>query len=245
MQTEYAKYLLEKTRKDYDLVSREFSRTREKPWPELGFLFRDVEKGEQVLDLGCGNGRYFDFLKDKDVKYQGVDFSKALIDLAKEKYPQADFLAADAFNLPFSDNFFDKIYSIAVFHHIPSTELRLEFLKEAKRVLKPGGKIILTVWKFGSGKRSFLMAKNFFLKLFGLSNLDPGDALEPWFEKGERYYHLFSKEELAYSAKRAGFKIKEAGVVRSEKGFRQNIYFIAQKPAASIDYVVDNLGKKH
>lgn len=230
MDKDYAEYLLKKTIQDYNLIAKDFARTREKPWPEIKFLFDDyLIPGERVLDLGCGNGRFFEFFRGKNIDYFGVDSSESLIAIAKNKYPEARFQVVDALNLPFPNDYFDKVYSIAVLHHIPSDELRSQFLREAKRVLKPGGFFIITCWKFYRPKELFLIFKFTILKILGLSRLDFGDIFEPWGKKIKRYYHCFSKKELMALAKKAGFKIRNVGIVKNERGNRQNIYFIAEK----------------
>jgi len=214
-------------RDDYNLISEDFSRTRQNPWPETKFLFDNIKRGNKILDLGCGNGRFYQFLKDKDIDYIGIDSSLRLIEKAKERYPDVDFRAADALNLPFSDNSFDKVFSIAVLHHIPSKEFRLKFLREAKRVLKNKGTLILTVWKLRRKEEWLLFFKYTFLKLIDKSKLDFKDILKPWGNKTLRYYHWFSERELIKLVKKEGFKIKEVGIVKNKKGNRQNIYLIA------------------
>jgi len=226
MDKNYAKYLINKTCSDYNLIAEDFSRTRERIWEEIGFLFT-VKSGEKVLDLGCGNARYYQLLKNAD--YIGVDNSKELIKIAKQKYPKVNFFVQDALNLSFENNFFDKIFNIAVLHHIPSQGLRLQFLKEAKRVLRPGGKLTLTVWKFHQKKERPLLIKYTILKIIGRSKLDFKDILEPWADKTERYYHWFSQRELKRLVKKAGFKIEKSGITKNSKGTRQNIYLIAEK----------------
>jgi len=231
MDQNYAQYLLAKTREDYNLIAEEFSSKRQEPWPEIKFLFNDeLAFGDRVLDLGCGNGRFFEFCKDKNVDYLGIDSSEKLIGIAQKSHPQAKFQVADALSLPFPDNHFDKVYSIAVLHHIPSAELRLQFLEEAKRVLRPDGLLISTVWKFSQVKMRFLLFKFTILKLLGLSRLDLGDVLDPWGKTEiKRYYHRFSKKELIDLTKKAGFKMKKLGLVKNEKGNRQNIYLVTWK----------------
>jgi len=232
MDSSYAKYLLEKTRQDYNLIAQDFARTRREIWEETKFLFKDyLVPAERVLDLGCGNGRWFPLFQEKKADYIGVDNSEKLIKIAKERYPQAKFQVADALNLPLPNNFFDKIYSIAVLHQVPSEEFRFQFLKEAKRVLKPGGLLILTVWKIHQRKELFLLFKYTISKLIGQSKLDFKDILIPWGKKIERYYHCFSKEELISLVKRADFNIRTAGFVKNRRGNRQNIYLVAQKPS--------------
>ncbi len=230
MDKKYAKYLLEKTHQDYNQIADDFSRTRNYIWEELGFFREYALRGDKVLDLGCGNGRLYELLKEKSVDYYGIDNSEKLIEIAKIRYPKVKFLVADALNLPFPDSFFDKVFSIAVLHHIPSEELRLKFLEEIKRVLKPEGFLIITLWKFHASKDLYLISKYAILKLFGKSKLDWKDFFEPWGKKTERYYHCFSKKESACLLRKAGFKIKKCDIVRNRRGNRQNIYLIAQKP---------------
>jgi len=230
MKQEYADYLIKKTRDDYNLISGDFSRTRNRLWEEISFLFQNKDN-EKVLDSGCGNGRYYELLKNTD--YTGTDNSKELIELAKNKYPEANFLVADSLSLPFADNSFNQVYSIAVLHRIPSKEYRLQFFKEAQRVLKDKGRLVVTVWslpiKQYNKKNIFLLLKYTFLKIIGFSKLDFGDVLEPWGKETEKYYHWFSKRELEKLAKRAGFKIEESGFIRNDRKTRQNIYLIAEK----------------
>jgi len=165
MDLDYAKQLLEKTKNDYNLIAEDFSRTRESIWGEIRFLLDDyLVSGEKVLDLGCGNGRYFPVFKEKRVDYSGIDNSERLINLAKKKYSDGKFQLGDALNIPFPNNNFDRVYNIAVLHHIPSKELRILALKESKRVLKTGGLLILTVWHFHKLEARFLLFKYSILK---------------------------------------------------------------------------------
>ncbi|KPJ71692.1 hypothetical protein AMJ50_00970 [Parcubacteria bacterium DG_74_3] len=231
MEPSYAKYLLGKIRQDYSLIAKDFSRTRKEAWKELEFLFdKYLITGEKVLDLGCGNGRWFLLFQERGVDYVGVDNSEELIGIANIKYPQAKFQIAEALNLPFPNNFFDKVYSIAVLHQIPSEEFRLRFLNEAKRVLKPGGFLILTVWKVHQKREITLLFKYTILKLIGKSKLDFKDIFEPWGKETKRYYHCFSKKELVHLVKKVNLEIKTGGLVKNQKGNRQNIYLVAEKP---------------
>lgn len=177
---------------------------------------------------GCGNGRYFPFFKEKKVNYFGIDNSKELIKIAKEKFPEAKLEKGDALNLPFVDNFFDKVYSIALLHHLPSKEFRLQFLSEVKRVLKPQGLVVLTVWKFWTIESYLLILKYTILKLIGRSKLDWKDFFEPWGKKVKRYYHWFSEKEMVDLLKKSGFKVKRSGLVKNIRGNRRNIYIVAE-----------------
>ena len=101
----------------------------------------------RALEIGCGPGRLMRPLARHFVEIHGVDVSDEMIALAKEKLrdtPNAFPHVGDGSTLPqFEDNFFDFIYSYAVFQHIPSREVVNQYLKEIARVLKPGGLVRL------------------------------------------------------------------------------------------------------
>lgn len=203
-------------------------------WEELIPLAKYVQAGEKILDLGCGNGRLFAMLKEKNIEYLGVDSSDKMINIAREKHGPAGakFLTVEALELPFPESYFQKIFSVAVLHHIPSEEFRLKFLSEIKRVLKPRGLLILTVWNLR--KNYWLLFKYTILKFIGKSKLDSGDVLWPWKNSEgktviERYIHCFARRELEKLAEKAGFKIEEAGFLDRGKSKKANIYLIAEK----------------
>jgi len=227
---DFAKFILEKTKENYNLIAKEFSATRKEIWEELKFLFEDLKEGEKVLDLGCGNGRWYRVFKEKRVDYFGIDNSEKLIEIAKENFPEAKFFVGDALSLPFQDNFFDKVYSIALLHHIPSEDFRIKVLKETKRVLKPGGILILTCWKIHGLREILALLKYTFLKIIGKSKLDFKDFFVPWGKQTLRYYHFFTQRELENLLRKVGFEILDSGMVKNKRGNRQNYYIISQKP---------------
>ena len=229
MDQDYAQYLLKKTIENYNLTAEDFSRTRRYVWPGFESLAQYAEPNDKVLDLGCGNGRLLDLLRDKKINYIGVDNSAALITLAQKRYPAADFRIGDALKISFASNYFDKIYSVAVLHHIPSEELRLEFLEEVKRVLRPGGLLILTVWNLWQWRSFKYNLKYITLKILGLSKLDFKDIFVPWAKTRQRYFHCFSQKELKRLVERAGLKVGELGILESAEKKGNNIYIIVQK----------------
>lgn len=223
-----AKQLINKTKADYNGISDSFSESRSELWPELEELKKHIEDKERILDLGCGNGRLYEIFKDKNINYVGADFSENLIKVAREKYGDC-FKVADILSLPFSDNYFDSVWAIAVLHHIPSKELRLKALIETKRILKPGGKAIFTCWNLYQFSYFKLLLKFFLRKIFGKSKLDFKDLFVPWKNSGiERYYHAFTKRELEKIFVSAGFEIEESKYLRRNNK-KTNMLIIGRK----------------
>lgn len=233
MNEKYAAYLLEKTKDDYNTIADHYAGTRSFISPDLKKVGSYASDNEKVLDLGCANGRLIEIFKGRKIDFFGVDFSDKLIDLAKNKYPSACFKTADALDLPFPNNYFDKVYSISVLHHIPSQDKRIKYLKESYRVLKPGGWLILRVWNFWQKKEGWKLFFNYaLLKLAGRSKMDFYDILLPWKNSQgqtivERYFHCFTKRRLARLAKQAGFSLKKKYI--EGQGRQSNIYIIAEK----------------
>lgn len=220
----------------YDEVAKDYVRTRKEFSPVFkNWLLSYLKTGEKILDWGCAHGYLLEILPP--VEYYGVDLSEQFLKIAQEKYPQGKFyLLKSPFKLPFPDNFFDKIVALSVFHHIPSKKFRLLFLKEAKRVLKNNGLLILTVWnlqpffllKQKQFKRLLIFVKYLLLKILTFSPLDFKDIFLPFFNK-RRYLHCFSQKELQKLAREAGFKVIEKGIIfKKETKKEGEIFLIAQ-----------------
>jgi len=240
MKEDFANYLLLKTKNDYNLIAKDFASKRSFKAPEvmkeLIFRYLKPNKNEKLLDWGCGHGRYYEILKDFD--YYGLDVSENLIEIAKNKYPEAKFFVLPSFlQLPYEDNFFNHLICIDTLHHIPSKKYRELFIKEAYRVLKDNGFFILTVWNLNffhllrakKLERVWLIIKAFFKKIFGLSPLDLKDVLIPWANQCDRYVHRFSKKELEKLVKNAGFQIVESGVLKRSDTGEKDFFVVAQK----------------
>ncbi|OGZ39743.1 MAG: hypothetical protein A3B04_01740 [Candidatus Portnoybacteria bacterium RIFCSPLOWO2_02_FULL_39_11] len=226
-----AKKIMELNKHFYNLLAEDFSRTRANIWEEFKSLGEYWQDRDQVLDLGCGNGRFYDLVcrPGKNIKYFGVDNSERLIAMAKQNYPQGQFILNDGLELPFGDEFFDKVLCIAVLHHLPGYDLRREFLRQARRVLKKDGLLVLTTWFAAPGKRRWRnLLKYSWLKIIGRSKLDWGDFYEPWGNKGVRYFHNFSAKEMRNLLEDVGFKIESIGFLTRKSG-EKNLVVVARK----------------
>jgi tRNA (uracil-5-)-methyltransferase TRM9 len=198
--------ILTKIEQGYDLIADKFSSTRSFWWRDLEFVKDYVRSTDKVLDFGCGNGRLAGLLKDQYKEFVGVDISQKLINIAKQRYSneKTEFIKIDSRfeKLPFGDNFFDVVFSIAVFHHFPSREYTLKIAKELQRVMKPGGRIIMSVWNLWQEQ---------YLKYHKKSKKEWIDAEIP-FKSGEkifhRYHHPFQEGELKKLLEKSGFEIQ-------------------------------------
>ncbi len=204
--------LLKVVQNNYQTIAQDFNVTRHKEiWLEIRRVAAGVKSGDRILDLGCGNGRLLEALKEKQIEYLGIDNSPELIKLAQENYPNR-FLVHDIVELKqLVDNNFDYIFCLAVLQHIPSTALKVEVLREIKKKLKPNGQIIISNWNLWQGKHRKLVYKAYFKKIIGRSSLGWGDILFFWKnsageEISQRYYHAFTKKELMQLAKKAGLE---------------------------------------
>ena len=103
----------------------------------------EKEEYEDLLDCGCGTGPMISLLYEKDSskKYTGLDITPRMIEVAKNKKLEGvNWVVGDCENLPFEENSFDAIICSNSFHHYPNPE---KFFESAKRVLRPGGRLIL------------------------------------------------------------------------------------------------------
>jgi ubiquinone/menaquinone biosynthesis C-methylase UbiE len=216
MHKSLAKQLIKTNEKSYDFIAEDFAHTRAHPWQEMKDFMPFIKEGAAVLDIGCGSGRTFDLLEEKKVQFTGTDISEGMLEHCKKKYEDnvlnPVFEKADAADLPYDDNAFDVVTGIAVLHHLPSYELRKKALEEMKRVVKPGGYILLTNWNLWQLKYAKRVLQFGFKQLFTEDRYDFGDVMIPWVTKTavvKRYYHAFTLSSLKRLAENADLELIE------------------------------------
>ena len=163
----------------YDKIAEHFSETRFSVWPNVSKFLRAVEPCSLILDNGCGNGKN---CNRNDCVFVGTDTCKRFLEISGEKPEIIDTIAMNSKMLSFRDDSFDYILCIAVIHHIYLDSDRIKAISEIARVLRTGGKALISVW-----------SKH--------KHYDYGDNIIPWNnqKKGEivdRYYHLFKKDDI-------------------------------------------------
>jgi len=190
---------------------------------------RDLDKlairwnGAKLLNIGCGHGA--DFLPFAGgCELFGVDFSVEMLKQAQryqEKHRfHADLAVADVRCLPFTEGSFDCAIAVAVYHHISGRPARRDAFKELKRVLKPGGEAYVTVWNKWQ-PRFWVRGK---------------DTVVPWRLREhvvERYYHVYSYNELRRDLEAAGLVLLKLGPEASYRGlipaFSRNVTALVSK----------------
>jgi SAM-dependent methyltransferase len=94
-----------------------------------------------ALDAACGSGRYSTYLAARGHEVTGVDRSEAMLDLAREKLPDATFRTGDLTALPVADQSFDIVVCALALVHLPQVAPAME---EFARVLRPGGHLVVS-----------------------------------------------------------------------------------------------------
>lgn len=169
--------------KNFNVIDKTIAKMR------LGKVSKFVDKGDVVLDFGCGYQAFFlKSISNLISKGWGVDYE------VEEDHSLSNLKLMN-FNyqgtLPFEDKKFDKIFLLAVYEHIP-LESTVSLLVELKRVLKDNGKIVLTIpTPKGKPVMEFLA-----FKLGVISRAEIADH--------KKYY---SKEDIQSDAAKAGLSL--------------------------------------
>ncbi|HKM34835.1 MAG TPA: class I SAM-dependent methyltransferase [Lachnospiraceae bacterium] len=129
------------------------------------------EGARSILDLGCGIGRHSVYFAQKGFKVTGVDLSKEAVSYTKnmriENHVDFACRVADMKHLPFTNDAFDRVFSYHVISHA-DTEGVQEVIDEITRVLKPEGKVFVTL----CSKEHFAFAENLY------PHIDPNTVLK-------------------------------------------------------------------
>lgn len=166
---------------------------------ELNLL--DLSQGITVLDVGMGRGELLFHCARKGAIVFGVDYSQDAVAIAREtmrQFPQADLRIADCRHLPFDDCYFDRVVSGDVIEHL-CFEDGVVMLKEMRRVLRPGGFLLVHTTPNTFFTRVIFPLGKYFLKLINRQMVEDIDyairAISPKFHIHE--YNLFSLKKAA------------------------------------------------
>jgi len=108
--------------------------------PPMRALIGSISPGV-ALDAACGTGRYSTYLAERGHQVIGIDESEAMLDIARQKLPTADFRCGDLAALPLPDNSVDAVVCALALVHVPDVSTAL---REFARVLRPGRRLIIS-----------------------------------------------------------------------------------------------------
>jgi alkylated DNA repair protein alkB family protein 8 len=186
----------------YDKIAPHFSHTRYKMWPKVADFVSRQTQGSFLMDTGCGNGK--NLMSASHLVRFASDRSMPFCEMARSN-GKCDVIQSDIakdIGKAFRPSLFDAVIAIAVIHHIPNLEGRINALREIHRLLKNGGRALIYVWameqKKGTiGARTFESQDIYVPWNLQSKYLKPDEGVpEGHIVPLKRYYHVFTEDEF-------------------------------------------------
>ncbi len=178
----------------YKTIQTDFSKTRQSAWRGWETIVKTITqnftqtKNISVLDIGCGNGRFYEFLNKKlPIKYTGVDNNEYMLNEAKTKFPDGKWELLDIFNnLESIENKFNLVVVFGITHHLPGKSFRENWFNQLNKLVNNNGILVLTFWN--------VLEQN----SIKAENLEENDYFVGWnnLENVHRYCHHYDEKEL-------------------------------------------------
>lgn len=131
-------------------------------------LTRHLPRDAVILDYGCGQGRLAGELIELGyVNVLGIDSSTEMIRIARERVPDAGFAENHGERLPCGDASIDAVLMFAVLTCIPSDDAQKNLLREFKRILRPGGLLLISDYPLQTDERNLRRYAQFAAELGG------------------------------------------------------------------------------
>ena len=236
----------------YQLTATEFSKTRSfywQGWKNLLPFIQPLAKEKtpfKVLDVGCGNGRFGEFLFrqkiSKKLIYHGLDNSQELLNFAQQRLEPLKFekefmtidLVESLLHQTLSEEIPYKKYHLTtlfgVLHHIPSQKLRQELVQLLGNSLVSGGFLVLTAWRFLNEKRFEKKQIHSSIVQIDPEELEKNDYILDW-QQGRtayRYCHYTDEQEMKKLITNSGLKLVQE-YVADGKSENLNHYVVLRK----------------
>jgi ubiquinone/menaquinone biosynthesis C-methylase UbiE len=176
---------------------------------EAEFLFWKVRSDDDVLDMGCGTGRFTVPLAERVRSVAGLDMSPMMLDAARKKLADrgltADLREGNMAHLPFDDASFDVVISMLALMHVPRQD-RQQVFREVSRVLRPGGRLLIGV------KNSVFerMCRSDRFATVDITDVESEELIFTCTRSGEDMvapWHSFSPDELTSLSALAGLTV--------------------------------------
>lgn len=203
-----ARRLVAINRTFYQRFYAAFDETRTRAWPGwrrvLDTVCQPSPQKWEVLDLGCGNGRWAGFLLEQalaPLSYEGWDDCRPLLARAEARFieqPDVRFRRVDLLAPPWPEAAVDLVGAFGLLHHVPSFERRRETLCAALACLRPGGYLAICFWQFAPRGQPRVATAPWSAIGMDADRLDPGDHLVRWRRGGDglRYCHHTEPDEV-------------------------------------------------
>lgn len=180
----------------YKKHSQSFSSSRDMNfWKGFEVCKKFIKPDYSILDLGCGNARFLQFLKTENVlfrSYFGVDSEKSFISENKRKFPEGNFQTQDILDY---ENFKsipsnDFVCIFGVTHHIPDKDFRVKWFSNLKELVNQNGFMVVSFWNFNTEKSIPFEPKEYVSQ--------KGDYFLGWKQDFSevRFCHQYDKNEL-------------------------------------------------
>ena len=125
---------------EYDCLAKEYASHRRAHPEVLKHLISLCSSDSRVLEVGCGSANYISAIcRAVGCRCYGIDPSREMLRIAREAAPGVELSLGKAERLDFGVAFFDVVFSVDVIHHVQHI---CEYFRQAKAVLKPGGRFV-------------------------------------------------------------------------------------------------------
>jgi len=124
----------------YDKIAEPYAKEFSKPSGHINEFLALLPKNAKILDVGCGVGVDSGYMVSEGFEVIGVDLSKEMLKLGKQKFPKIEFRHGDIRKLDFPPNSFDGILASCSLIHIPKKDVPA-LIKKFHQILKKDGAI--------------------------------------------------------------------------------------------------------
>ncbi|MCF7906545.1 class I SAM-dependent methyltransferase [Patescibacteria group bacterium] len=186
----------------YDKIAKPYAKEFSNPSEYLEEFFDLIPKNAKILDVGCGVGVDSGFVNSKGFEVIGLDLSKEMLNLARQKFPQIDFREQDIRKLDFPPESFDGIIASCSLIHIPKQDVPT-LIEKFQQILKKDGVIYIAL-QGGKSEEIFIdepfkLDEKLFLNIISFEEIK-NLLVKNGFSIVKRYERESeSKEELNYT----------------------------------------------
>ena len=164
------------------------------------FINKYILERCKILDFACGNGRFYDIIKDRNIDYYGIDINKKFTCDLILKIETGTVVYTTRPNLPFNNNYFDVCFCMSILTHLNSQQI-IYYFSEFSRVLKQNGVILVSfIENFPDGYpqgNAIFHSKEEIISIANLYNLTivgSGDIIEDEIKNTRQNILIFKKE---------------------------------------------------